>query len=536
MRVIRYILLISLLVFIAGCQSAISGKAVTSAIQLISSEAPSTANLNDVFNITCDYGQAMPCFVAMHNGKGCTYINYLSATNVLFQCKADSAGLKENYCARWTNPADTRCDSNEWTKIQSTEVKAPIIPSEPLKLMSSEAPTKVYINEKFNITCDYGEMIPCFTAMHNGKVCTWIGPSGTKGIFECKADTTGTKTNICARWESPDNAKCDKYEETKIQETSVYDFEKLSLMSSSVPEEIVNGKIFTIKCDYGEAVPCFAAEHNGKACTFKAYEGTTGLFDCKAEKVGMANNYCVTWANPENPRCKNTKKTPIFGTDIISSSTELIDTLDFFVSNNRNKALYVEGNVLNQMSQTLFATSWWSNTNGKSMYNKWASNVYELHTWDKSYIYLKEDSSMTALLGTSITTYSYDPGIWMKRLMKVGESIDMKSNKITWYNKDCTINNTLGYPPLFPYTTAITDHNLKFNAGGDIGVVDAIILKYKHLGDPNFERFYYSRQWGWFKWEMYNKNGTKLYETNVNKISPNAPIKPITKLCTQNLK
>jgi hypothetical protein len=76
----------------------------------------------------------------------------------------------------------------------------------------------------------------------------------------------------------------------------------------------------------------------------------------------------------------------------------------------------------------------------------------------------------------------------------------MRSNRIQCYDRSCK-PTTEGR---FPYEMTLEAHIPNFDVGGDLGIQDVIVLKFDYFGCPrNFEKFYYSREWGWIKWELY---------------------------------
>jgi hypothetical protein len=198
------------------------------------------------------------------------------------------------------------------------------------------------------------------------------------------------------------------------------------------------------------------------------------------------------------------------------AAAETINTLDYFVSKHLDKGLSGSHNQ-NQVV-----------TGNTSYYVKWATNAYEVHTWDDTYIYLAEDHSWKYDQG-----YAFRPGLWMKRNMQVGESL-VQSGNMSYYfsNEECKLTSTTA----LPYTMTLENHIKAYNVGGDLGKQEVIVLKYDYsaasVNPGNFERFYYSKEWGWVKWELYN--GGALIQTSLfNKINghPDQPDKNIS--CTR---
>lgn len=195
----------------------------------------------------------------------------------------------------------------------------------------------------------------------------------------------------------------------------------------------------------------------------------------------------------------------------LNTTVATIDTLDFFLSNYPNKGLTGTHPMNNMVSgQTAY-------------YTKWSTDSFEMYTWDNEYIYLREDHSGSPVPGS----YIFTPGRWLKRNMSIGESIDMSSNRMTSYAYSA---NTCSSPTEtgFPYKITLEQRNQNYNLGGDLGVQDVIVIRYDYQsGTGDFERSYYSREWGFVKWELYRNNA--LIQTSIfNMISPSAPIVPNT--------
>ncbi len=150
--------------------------------------------------------------------------------------------------------------------------------------------------------------------------------------------------------------------------------------------------------------------------------------------------------------------------------------------------------------------------------------AYEYRTWHNNYIYLRQDTSIgptnSPARFSTATSYNLDPGIWMKRQMAVGESITTIS-KLTYF-KNC---QPMEAPGDFHYTMTL-EQVTTYDAGGDIGKQNVIVLKYDYVS--GFERFYYSRDWGFIRWEEWNGSTHTMNRfVNFNKImNPVANPKP----------
>lgn len=199
-------------------------------------------------------------------------------------------------------------------------------------------------------------------------------------------------------------------------------------------------------------------------------------------------------------------------------TNEDIDTLDYFITNHQDKGLdgdhtenYTDFTNGHPMSQTILGN--------RSYYVKWASEVFEIHSWDTENIYLNEDHS-----GAPVSIYTFNPGVWLKRSMKVGDVITGSSNTIQWYDNSCK----KGATDNFPIQVTLEKHDPNYNVGGDLGTQDVIVVKYDSsvgLTTGVYERFYYSKEWGWVRWEEYSKStGSLTSRRTFNKII--SPIKP----------
>jgi hypothetical protein len=199
----------------------------------------------------------------------------------------------------------------------------------------------------------------------------------------------------------------------------------------------------------------------------------------------------------------------------VEQRMETIDTLDYFISDHldqglggsHNKSQVVTGNV--------------------SYYTKWSSEAYEIHTWDDEYIYLNEDHSWKAEEG-----YAFQPGKWLKRYMQIGEQIDQSGNQGFYFaTSDCALQRVEPQK----YVMTLERHDSTYDIGGDLGVQDVIVVKYDYSkpGHPdNFERFYYSREWGWIKWELYEQS--QLVKESVFNQIHDQPVQPDRNIsCTQ---
>ncbi|MBI4067078.1 hypothetical protein HY407_01740 [Candidatus Gottesmanbacteria bacterium] len=189
-----------------------------------------------------------------------------------------------------------------------------------------------------------------------------------------------------------------------------------------------------------------------------------------------------------------------------------IDTLDYLVSDH---AAGVDPNPksldgTHNLSQTVSGQSLFS-----AKFND--PDSFEYYTWDDNFIYLKEDSSIgvgnTPPGFEEARSYKFFPGIWMKRKMAVGKAIKVDPNNLTFYDSSCKKIKGWNHP----YTMTLETHYPSLDIGGDLGKQDIIVLKYDYANA--FEKFYYSRKWGYVKWEEWDsKNGSIKRSATFNRI------------------
>jgi len=106
--------------------------------------------------------------------------------------------------------------------------------------------------------------------------------------------------------------------------------------------------------------------------------------------------------------------------------------------------------------------------------------------------------------------------------MFVGESVTVNhSSGSRWYWPNCAVHSD---NPL-NYTNTLEAYYPSYNIGGDLGTDEVIVLKYDWGGGVYYEKFFYSRRWGWFRWESYGQ-GSLQNVVQFNHISGRAPVFP----------
>jgi hypothetical protein len=184
---------------------------------------------------------------------------------------------------------------------------------------------------------------------------------------------------------------------------------------------------------------------------------------------------------------------------------EVVDTLDYFLT--KHPSVTLTGS--HDMSHV---------SRGTDHYTiKWSSEAFELHTWDEEHIYLREDHS-----GAPADFYTFSQGLWMRRHMRVGETLQSAANELQWYDRQCRPTRTAKHA----FQTTLEARLPELDVGGDLGVQDVIVLRYAFPGGTGYEKFYYSREWGWIIWEQYLADGSLLRRSELNRISDKPPVEP----------
>ena len=179
-----------------------------------------------------------------------------------------------------------------------------------------------------------------------------------------------------------------------------------------------------------------------------------------------------------------------------SSSTPLapgaqplpVDVLDFVVGTSATWPRIGD----QQQNQTVNATDvcWTKYTLG------W---MFECWRWDDRFVYHEVDH---AIDGQRWVHYSFSDGRWLPRHLMPGSvwTLDLPDNRIRWVDATCVAQPD----KTFPYRLRAWIEP-SFDAGGDLGVREVLILEYEPY-DPASqkagltERFYMARGAGWFEW------------------------------------
>lgn len=154
-----------------------------------------------------------------------------------------------------------------------------------------------------------------------------------------------------------------------------------------------------------------------------------------------------------------------------------IDTLDFFITKHPEKALLAaDGTDVNQIIDVDL----------KQLYlMKWGPRSFIKYHWDEKYIYFDEEHEMDfPTAKPERVNYTFTPGYWLKRQMKVGDSIDGTNagnvgTIITRFDTPhtCKVKDQDRYF----MKTILESHQTSYNSGGDLGPQDIINLRIEQL-------------------------------------------------------
>lgn len=131
---------------------------------------------------------------------------------------------------------------------------------------------------------------------------------------------------------------------------------------------------------------------------------------------------------------------------------------------------------------------------------------FERYVFDGDKMWHREDHSAD---GQGTGSYSWSPGLWLIRLMAVGDTVDMSNNEIFRFNlSDCSIHSR----GQFPYRMGPIRRYTKFDCGGDIGIQEVGVFKYDPGREDDTYELYYcaGNGWGWFRWEWYDQKTNTL--------------------------
>jgi hypothetical protein len=246
---------------------------------------------------------------------------------------------------------------------------------------------------------------------------------------------------------------------------------------------------------------------NEKTCAVE--NGTGSQFFSSGSYGPCVLSTCNTGFQPINGYCMATDGT--------------IDPIDFFVTQHQDIALNdgTPGFNINQVVDT---------TNHKLYLMKWGPKSFLDYTWDDNFIYFLEEheNDYTGAPPTAIN-YSFSPGYWFRRKMKVGDSLDGTSGgsfvtTMTTYDTPFTCN--VKTQASYSMRTVLESFTSNYALGGDLGNLDVIVLRIEQNGLFS-EKEMYARGWGLVQWQHCLLDGSSCDQTVTwNYKSQDPPIRP----------
>jgi hypothetical protein len=180
--------------------------------------------------------------------------------------------------------------------------------------------------------------------------------------------------------------------------------------------------------------------------------------------------------------CTNSSTAPS-----VPAAGATVDVLDFLVG---NQALWPRFGDQSQDQNVQGSHVCWTKYTLGWMFECWQ--------WDDQWIHHEVDHGID---GQRWVHYTLSDGRWLPRHLTIGQvwSLDVTDNYVRWVNADCEPQ------PERPMPYRMRAHvELGFDAGGDLGRRDTIVLEYQpdpeHAAAGTLESFYLAKGAGWFMW------------------------------------
>ena len=122
---------------------------------------------------------------------------------------------------------------------------------------------------------------------------------------------------------------------------------------------------------------------------------------------------------------------------------------------------------------------------------------FEWYRWDRENVYLVLNHE-----GIAGRKYTHDPGVWFKRCMRVGDVVKGLDDGNQYVEYDSNTCQSEVRRSDFPYEHELREHLSSYDAGGDLGVVnDVLVMENRRSseGALKYEEFYFSKEHGWFQ-------------------------------------
>ena len=170
-----------------------------------------------------------------------------------------------------------------------------------------------------------------------------------------------------------------------------------------------------------------------------------------------------------------------------SPNASTVDVLDFLVG---DQALWPRFGDQSQDQNIQGSHVCWTKYSLRWMFECWR--------WDDQWIYHEVDHGID---GQRWVHYTLSDGRWLPRHLTIGSvwTLNVTDNYVRWVDADC-------HPqPERPMPYRMSAHvEPAFDAGGDLGRRDTIVLEYQpdpeHATTGTLESFYLAKGAGWFMW------------------------------------
>ncbi len=232
------------------------------------SVSPVSVAQDDIFTLSCDYGQAdIGCIFPSTNAGSCSFTGF-AGTAATFSCAASNTpatyaaacvmggGTASNCCARIGDSAGS---------VTIHTVTAPLSGDcgDRARIYSASEP------------CWGSFASYCRAGTHSGAPSS-CPASGSSASWTCLGANGGTDVPCSVS-------------------VSVVPIPHPFIAGSTAPSSVIQNDSFTVSCDYGADIDCINASSSAGACAFSNFTGTVANFSCAATNApGVYANTCST--------------------------------------------------------------------------------------------------------------------------------------------------------------------------------------------------------------------------------------------------